>query len=387
MSNWLRYVLAARKAVLKAMVPFVYGAAFRNRRESIPQDMQAPKRILVINGAHIGDIVIATSVIPVLRSAYPSAEIGFVTGSWARMVIKNHPELKYTHCVDHWRLNRSDKSTFQKMLQFRKTWRTALREIREVRYDVAISLYTVFPDLLDLSWAARIPVRIGFRQSFFSSLATHLVDEPPNILVHQGEKLAEALHALPIEPAHFKCRKSTLPPSSSSAIEEVCSLLHAASLRHAKYRVIHMGSAAACREFPLEFWRELSEKLSTQHTLLFTGQGSREAKNVASVIRGLENCIDGCGRLSWEGFVAAVRHAEVLYGVESMAGHVAGAVGTKCLVVYGGAAGVARWRPEGKDSIVFTNHVPCAPCLQPLGCADMTCTKGIRPDDLVQLGQ
>lgn len=359
----------------------------RSVRKNMARSMTAPRRILLMNGFHIGDIVIATSVLPILRGAFPIAEIGFLTGSWSQMVVKDHPDLKYTHCIDHWKLNRGGSSTYQKVLQYRRSRHKALKEIRALRYDIAISLFTNFPDFLDLSWAAKIPVRIGFRRSIFSSLATDLVDEPDSPFVHQGVRLAETLRALPIDPIHFQLRQSTLPPSNNSSIQEVCALLRVARLEGVRYRVVHMGSGAPLREFPRSFWREVAEKLSLDHLLLFTGRGEQEEERTLNVIQGLGNCVNACNRLTWDGFVAAVRFAEVLYGVESMAGHVAGAVGTKCVVLYGGTAGVARWRPEGKDSIVLTNHVPCAPCLQPLGCAAMTCMQGVCPDDLVRLGR
>lgn len=347
--------------------------------------MPPPRRILLLNGSHIGDIVIATSVLPILRAAYPDAEIGFVTGSWSQMVLKGHPLVAYTHCVDHWRFNRSADSLYRKVLQFRKTRRTALAEIRELKYDVALSIYSHFSDLLDVSYSASIPVRVGFRESALSSLATTLIEEPKSPFIHQGERLAALLKALPIDPANFHLRRSSLADESTASAKELCTLLGVKNLDDASYRIVHMGSGAPQREFPIKFWRELAGQLSAQGTLVFTGRGKREMEKITAAIQGLQNCVNACDRLSWGGFVAAVRHAEVLYGVESMAGHVAAAVGTPCVVVYGGAAGPARWRPEGKDCIVVTNHVPCAPCLLPQGCSDMTCTQGIKPADLILL--
>ena len=374
---------SARKTLVKALVAVRYGVFFR--RKGTTKIPTSPKRILLLNGLHVGDIVIATSVLPVLRAAYPSAEIGFLTGSWSRMVVANHPDVRYTHCVDHWMTNRSPKSLLQKVRQYRQMRAVALGEIRALQYDLAISLFTNFPDFLDLSWTARIPVRIGFSRSIYSALATHLVHEPESLFVHQGERLGETLRALPIDPALFRLRHSTLPPSSEAAIQEVCSLFEVHSLDQVRYRVVHIGSGAVCRELPVTFWRELVEKLAPSCTLLFTGRGAREAENIAAVLEGQPNCVNACDRLSWDGFVAAVRHAELLYGVESMAGHVAGAVGTPCRVVYGGTAGVARWRPEGEGSIVMTQHVPCAPCFWGQGCAAMTCTRHFSAHDLVTL--
>lgn len=373
------------KEGVKLLLPTFYGTWYRRVPSLSAKDVKDPKRILLLNGAHIGDIVIATSLLPILRGAYPHAEIGFVVGSWAEMVVRDHPDVTYTHVLDHWRHNRGSESLLRKILRFRKTWHRTLKEIRTLKYDVAISLYTVFPDFLDLSWRAAIPVRIGFRRSILSFLGTDLVEDPADPLPHQGARLAGTLEPLRIAPEFMMRRQSSLAPDDSSAIEEVCKLFAVSQLPNTRYRIIHMGSGAPRRELPLSFWHELATKLSERNILLFTGRGEREQNNIRQVIRGLPNCIDASSTLSWKGFVTAVRHAEVLYGVESMAGHVAGAVGTRCVVVYGGTAGVSRWRPEGPSSIVFTNHVPCAPCHRAQGCSAMTCMQGIRTDDLVSL--
>lgn len=344
-----------------------------------------PRRILLLNGAHVGDIIISTSILPILRGAYPDCEVSFVTGSWSYPVLKEHPDISHVHIVDHWRLNRNRISTLRKLLRYWKTRNNALSEIKAIGYDVALSLYPWYPDFLFFCWQANIAVRIGFSQNVFSPFATMVADFPTNPFIHQVTRQAEILRPLAIDEGLFERRKITLPTSSPDAIKEVCEVLKTSTLANVHYLVLHIGSGAPHRELPIEFWRELVQELSRDHILFFTGKGQREAQNICSVISGFPNCVNACDRLSWNGFVAAIRYAKVLYGVESMAGHVASAVGTRCVVVYTGAAGVARWRPEGNDSIVFTNHVPCAPCSKSNGCKEMACLRGIKPVDILKI--
>jgi heptosyltransferase-1 len=350
------------------------------------EDMEAPRRILLLNGAHIGDIVTSTSILPILRSAYPSAEIGFVVGTWSSMVLKDHPAISRIHHLDHWFANRNGKSFLQRYLQYRKTYRIALREIRETRYDLALCIYPyLLPDFMDIAWKARIPVRLGFQESALVSLSSVAVPLPQNDFLHQGAIQAEVLRPLRLAQVHTEKRKPILPESGAEAIQEVCQLLNTSQISDVPYRIIHVGAGARHRELPASFWRELAEALSQRYTLIFTGHGHREAEQITAIIDGLDHCINACNSLSWTGFVAAVRHAEALYGIESMAGHVAGAVGTRCIVVYTGAAGVARWRPEGPVT-VMSNHLECAPCGLPNGCETMTCIRGITAQDLIDLG-
>ena len=198
-----RTVQSYLRMAAKGLVGAVYGVVFRKRSMTNARNMPPPLRILLLNGAHIGDVVIATSIIPILRSAYPSAELGMLTGSWSHIVVSNHPELTYTHCVDHWRLNRANITIYGKLLRYIKTRRTALKELKQVRYDVAISTFGHFPDFLDLAWTARIPVRIGYEKSIFSSLATDLVEDKENPFIHQSARVAELLGALPV--IHLTC--------------------------------------------------------------------------------------------------------------------------------------------------------------------------------------
>jgi ADP-heptose:LPS heptosyltransferase len=345
----------------------------------------APKRILLINCAHIGDVVISTSLLPVLRSAYPQAEFGFLTGSWSLMVVKDHPEVAFTHQIDHWRLNRATIPLLKKFLRSWTTRRRALREIRNLNYDMSLSLHTWFPDFIGLAWRAHIPTRLGFRHSWFAPFATMLATFPTADFIPQGVRVAEILSPLQLDPSHLSKRHSMLAPSSEGAKQEVCHLLGVEALEKASYIVIHIGSGEPGRELPVEFWRYVAQALSARYTLLFTGRGSREEQQIAQVIHGLAHCVSACNQLSWNGFVTAVRYAEVLYGVESMAGHVAAAVGTPCTVVYSGTAGVARWRPDGSNVTVFTQHVPCAPCGLPGGCEHMTCLRGVRPESILHV--
>ena len=96
------------------------------RPRAIPSE---PHRIVVSNTAHLGDVVNATAVISPLKMLFPQAEIGFLTSSWARPVIENHPDIKYVHTFDHFLLNRSRLSKWSKFNQHVLSASRALGEL------------------------------------------------------------------------------------------------------------------------------------------------------------------------------------------------------------------------------------------------------------------
>lgn len=380
--------LAKRCARAALYLPLRILLLFQPRRDA---GAFRPKRILLLNGAHIGDMVIASSLLPVLHSAFPGVEIGIACGSWAREVLREHPQVSFTHAIDHWRLNRASIGLTGKVHRYWATRRSALREIRALNYDLAISLHPSRPDFVELTWQAGIPILAAFTQSLWAPLATVLAAYPADnaAFVTQGACLEVLLRALGIGEEHIRLRRSSLPPTSPQAMAEVSALLGGAQLDQISYSVAHIGSGVPAKELSTSFWRELSKGLRERHAdghqVLFTGAGQREQAKIREVMEGIPGSVDACGKLSWSGFVAAVRFAEALYGVDSAAAHVAAAVGTPCVAVYSGIGGVGRWRPEGSGVAVWNQPVPCSPCHRKNGCAEMSCMKGVAPRDLLQI--
>ena len=75
----------------------------------------SPKKILIIQLAHKGDVIMTTSILPIIKKAYPMATVGMLIGSWSKEVVQEHPLVDILHILDHPKLNRSDKSLIKKI--------------------------------------------------------------------------------------------------------------------------------------------------------------------------------------------------------------------------------------------------------------------------------
>jgi ADP-heptose:LPS heptosyltransferase len=141
-----------------------------------------------------------------------------------------------------------------------------------------------------------------------------------------------------------------------------------------------MGSGSALKDWPAESWRALAQGLhAAGHRLVFTGSGARESAQIDSVIGGLPDAINLCGKLSWQGFVSTIATARLLIGVDSAASHVAGAVQTPSLVINHGMNNVRLWHSGRPNGVVMMHPVPCAPCHRKLGCDTMACIRLLPP--------
>ena len=349
-------------------------------------NVASPASILLANGAHLGDVILSTCVLPVLKSAYPEVKIGFIVGSWSKLIVDKNPLVDFVHTVDHWKLNRNSCSLYAKFKQYIKTYSTALREIRDIKYDISIDLYTCFPNMIPLLWYSKIPVRIGYISSGFGPLLTTglFFREQAN---HETQYQLDLIRQLPIEDSHFNRRHSVLPTITREAEKEVSKLIGVDFIADARYRIIHMGSGLLAKEWPERSWRLLAERLVNENILLlFTGNGSREHEKIERTITTLPNCINACNRLSWLAYLAALQHAELLYCTDSMPGHAAAAFNTKCVIVYSGVTSPDRWKPLSNANKIVTYKMPCSPCYKKNGCEHMKCIRGISVDQIYNAG-
>src|SRR4030095_3015555 len=149
------------------------GAAVR-QQSSNPS--RTPSRVLLAVGGHIGDAVISTATLSLLKREHPDVDIGIVAASWAAPVFGGHPDVARLHLLDHWKFDRSSRPLASKVARHRRTLATALREIRSARYDAAVDLYAYYPNMAWLMWRAGIPVRVGYRSGGYGPLYTHFLE-------------------------------------------------------------------------------------------------------------------------------------------------------------------------------------------------------------------
>lgn len=320
----------------------------------------ALQRILICNTAHLGDVILTTALLPMLRSAFPKAEIGMLVGSWSKPVLEGHPLVKHIHLIDHWKVNRRQEDKYFRYLRMR---RGTLKQLRVIQYDMAIDCGLHFPNMAPLLLQASIPIRIGFESAGFSPLLTHSCPWDPRDNHSVVEAFASLLKCLPI-PFDHSLLRPTIPISPP---------------QRQSYTVIHMGSGNTQKNWPEAHWKALVKRLAEEGThLLFTGIGAEEYRAIERIKAELPHVENLCGKLSWNEFTTTIQNAALLIAVDTSAGHIASAVGTPAVLLYTGIHPGDVWKPYGGKVICLTQPMPCSPCFT--GCHEMSCLRSLSVD-------
>ena len=359
-------------------------AAFITRAAS-PADWnpESVRRVLIANAGHFGDLVFSTAVIKRVRGGFPRATVGLLAGSWSRSVYEGCPLVEHVHVLDHWYTNRAGLPRWRKVLRYKSERRRVIEELRRQRYDVAIDVRMWFPNFIPVLWNAGIPVRVGFDRVGFGPMLTHAA----RVTYGGRHELEDQLSLIRLicEAPQSDAVYPALPPSPTQAIREVDELMGRGKQ---PFIVLHMGSSTPTRDWPPAKWAELARRLvGTGRRLVFTGVGDREQRNIDLATRGLTDHINACDRLSWPGLVELVRRAELVYSTETSVGHIAAAVYTPVVAIYGGTAEPARWKPYGPLCAIATHEPSCFPCLRQRGCRAMTCLTELSSDTVYAAGE
>lgn len=338
---------------------------------------KVPARILICNQGHLGDAILATALVPALRAAYPSAKIGLLVHPGSVALVASDPDIEWLHTVEHWHLNRRGHGWW---LRWRAHWTSHAKVLAEIRardYHLALDTHPFFPNSLLLLWRASIPHRVGWTSAGFGRLLHASLDEPllpQNMLARHARLLSLAL-GVSILPDSLRPHL-IVPRSAALAWSEIRREVQLTE----GFIAVHVGAYAAHKRWPARMWLAIVQSLtSTGHTVLLLGASPGEVEVCEEIAAECSMAEDLSGCLSLELLLAAIANCSLLLSHDSVAAHIGSAFDRPRICLVPGIQDPSIWHRSDVQSIVLTEHVPCAPCLRGMGCAKMTCLRAIAP--------
>jgi ADP-heptose:LPS heptosyltransferase len=336
-----------------------------------------PKRLLLADGAHLGDTISILSLASQLKRVLPDTEIGLLTGGWNKPLLEMETVLDRVHYLDHWYIDRSKGSRIRALVRYAQRSEAAVREIQLCKYDMAVNLRPWFPNFVLVLWRARVPIRLGYARMGFTPFFTHCYPFQYSRKTFRAF-LADLLACLPIDQTVLMQIAVPWIRVPVSAREGARSLL--GSVRH--YAVIHIGGDSPGRSWGEDGWREVASYIVDNGLVpVFTGSGAAQSAAILRITTGLSGFVDLCDKTSWSVLAAVIEGSRFVVSVDTSVAHLAAALGVHCASIHGGMVDPKMWGPLGLKAKVLTHLLPCSPCFDYRGCSHRSCIMQVTPAD------
>ena len=326
-------------------------------KDAIP--LQTLQRALVIKLRHHGDVLLTSPVFSVLKAHAPQIEIDALAYSDTAEMLTGHPAIGTVHVIDRgWK-------KLGPLAHLRAEW-TLFQALRGRRYDLIIHL----TDHPRGAWIARlcgarwaVARRVGGRGAWWGKAFTHFFASPRNARRHTVELNLDALRRIGVYPAQDE--RGLCLVAGNDADARVDALLQALDLGSEPFIHIHPASRWHFKCWPAEAMATLIDRLQTtgHRVVLSAAPDPAEMRMIAAIQSQLAQPVPSlAGQLSLKELAALTSRARLFIGVDSAPMHIAAAMGTPSVALFG-PSGDTEWGPWGvAHRLVTSDAHPCRPC-------------------------
>jgi len=305
-------------------------------------DWQSVKRVLVIRLRSIGDTVLSTPSLIALRRFLPNAQIDVLLEDWVA------PLLEGFDAVDN--VVAMGKGTFDRL---KTAWR-----IRRNRYDVVFNLHggTTSTMLIRATGARH---RVGYVDYQYSFFYNHLLSSSADFwntdTTHSAEQQLALLGYVRVPVDDRPRTRLTVSDKDRESLEKKY-------LLRRPYALLHPASLFATKQWSVENFARVVEYLADRNIASIAVTSPAENLVLKQLAAAARSPVTTADDLSLPEIIALAADASVFVGNDSGIAHIAAAVNTPAVVVFG-SSNRDHWRPwtDAANEIVF-NPFECQPC-------------------------
>lgn len=334
------------------------------------------RRILIIKPSALGDVVHTLPVLVKLRARYPKARIDWLVTPENADLIRHHPDLSNVILFPRRDFSRFGWSWFAVLGPM-----GLLAKLRRGNYDLVIDLHGQFRSAV-FTLATGAPVRIGFDRPRGRIRAAQ-AETPGQVPGHHGWSGAREgawlayTHwiRIPTLDVHAVDRYLWLGPIlglddqapdlrihvGADAPAQVETLLQSCGLGGKPVAVLVPGTVWETKHWHTEGFAHVGRYLRSAGFDLVLAGTARDRDRSQAIAAACPGAFDLCGRTSVGGLVALIEKAAICITNDSGAMHVAVAVDSPVVSVFGPTNPI--WiGPYRRPDAVVRAGVSCSPC-------------------------
>ena len=307
------------------------------------------QRILLIQTAFLGDAILTLPLIQAAKQKYPNATIDVIVTPQAAGLFANHPAIRNIIPYDKRGLDKG-------LVGFRRI----RKKVESFGYNAAIVPHRSVRSAL-LARMSRIPVRVGFDRSAGRYLFTDVIRYRSDL--HEIERNLSLLNAFG-EEVKGRILPSLYPGESDKASIEKLIEQHGLN-RSRELVAIAPGTIWNTKRWLKERFAEVARRLSVEglSVVLVGSQSDRELCEDISALAHSDRIVNTAGTLNLLQSVELIRRCRIIISNDSAPMHMAVAVRTPVVAIFGATVPSFGFAPYGdNDVVVETLGLQCRPC-------------------------
>ena len=297
-----------------------------------------PQRLLFIRTDRLGETLLNLPAAAALKAAFPGSRLTFVAHPDVRPLIASLPWVDHTIAAPQG----------PRHAWWRRAWRLG-RQLRAGRFDVAV-VSNPKQELHVAVWLAGIAQRLGYDRKWGCLLTHRVPDHKARGTQHEVESNLELVCRLGVPIAVPSWHVPALPRERA----EVFAMLVARGMSASQALiVVHPWTSHPVKRWPMERFCAFIERVRQRLPAAVVIVGNPQAP---AVMPAGGSVVDLTNQLSLTQLAALLQQAKLLISSDSGPVHLAAAVGTPTVALFGTtepARSPARWGPWGEGHTVI----------------------------------
>lgn len=301
--------------------------------------MENYNKILVIQTAFIGDVILVTSLLETLHLNFPKSKIDIVVRKGNESLFNNHPFLGQVYVWD--KKHKKTKNLFK-----------ILKTIRKERYDLTLGVQRFFNAGL-LTAFSKSKLTIGFDKNPLSFLFNKKVKHQIGTGLHEVERNHNLINSL--APKFHKGLK--LHPSNDD-------LEKTSIYKNEPYIVIAPASVWFTKQYPKEKWVDFLNQVKDIKIYIIGAPTDDILANEIIKATSSSNIDNLCGKLNLLQSAALMKDAKMCYVNDSAPQHLASSVNAPTTALFCSTVPSFGFGPLSENSqiIEIEKDLDCRPC-------------------------
>ena len=325
------------------------------KRRNILDLLKNVRSILIIQLGDIGDVVWSTPALRAVKEACPGARVSMLLRGDFGQLLEKDPSL---HRIFEVRSYRGD--LFRKALENIRF----ILDIRREHFDLVIDLRSDERGTY-MTYISGAPIRVSsyYRNAPFwrNWVFTHILDAPHDLTTRgAAEQSLRLMRQMGITAKDAVPRLWVSEKNREKALE----ILHEAGIsRETRWVSVNPFSRWQYKEWDHGKWSEIMDWLWYQYKMaaVIVGAQAEREKAEAMVSRGRGSIFNLTGKTTLAELAGLLELSYLHLGVDSAAPHIAAAVGTPTITIYG-PSDWKDWAPVGENHRVIIPDLECVPC-------------------------